>query len=317
MSAAEADLLRAFPPAGVILFARNVVDPGQLASLMASLREALPASAVLMVDQEGGRVARLREPHWRAHPPAAKIGALFEADAARGRRAAFLTGALIGADCAAAGFDVACAPVLDLWMPGATDAIGDRAFGANPTAVAKLGRAFAEGLRAAGVQAVGKHAPGHGRARVDSHHALPIVTDTDLETDMEPFAANADLPWMMTAHLVYHVLDRDNPATLSEAIIEGVIRRRIGFAGVLCSDDLAMSALSGDPAERALRALSAGCDIALYCPGDESATRAVLRAVPPLTQGAVARLRAAAAWASGAKALDADALAAEREELFA
>jgi beta-N-acetylhexosaminidase len=313
----EEALLRAHPPAGVILFARNIADRGQVAALMASLRAVLPRNAVLMVDQEGGRVARLRPPHWRAHPPAARLGAIFERNPSNGLRAAYLTGALIGADCAEVGFDVACAPVLDLRLPETTDAIGDRAFSADPGAVARLGRAVADGLRAAGIQAVGKHAPGHGRARADSHYSLPVVDETDLAADIAPFAANADLPWMMTAHLVYRALDREAPATHSAAIISEVIRGKIGFSGLLCSDDLAMNALSGDPAERALRALSAGCDIALYCPGDADGTAAVLRSAPALTDAATVRLAAAAAWAAdGRSPLDVAALADEREGLL-
>jgi beta-N-acetylhexosaminidase len=179
LSADEVALFRAQPPSGVILFARNVETPAQLRSLTASLRRALPPRAVLMVDQEGGRVARLRPPHWRAHPPAATLRTL---------RAAWLTGALIGLDCAAAGFDVVAAPVLDLAIPGAHSVIGDRALAEEPTAVARLGRALAAGLLAAGIQPIGKHAPGHGRARVDSHLALPRVEANDLDADLLPFA---------------------------------------------------------------------------------------------------------------------------------
>ena len=177
----EAALFRAQPPAGVILFARNIVDPPRLATLVAALRRVLPASAVLMVDQEGGRVARLRPPHWRAHPPAAALGALFGRSEADGLRAAWLNGALIGLDCAAAGFDVAAAPVLDLGLPGAHAVIGDRALAEDPTVVGRLGGAVAAGLLAAGVQPVVKHVPGHGRARLDSHLALPTVAANDLD----------------------------------------------------------------------------------------------------------------------------------------
>ena len=228
----EADLFRRLPPAGVILFARNVQDPDQLRSLTASLRAVLPIEAVIAVDQEGGRVARLRPPHWMAHPAAGQIGALYGEDPAAGLRAAWLTGALIGAECAAAGFGLVCAPVLDLCVPGAHDVVGDRSYGADPAAVTRLGRAAADGLLAAGVQPVVKHAPGHGRALVDSHLALPSVpADQDLSEDIHPFAANADLPWMMTAHLLYHALDADRPGTLSPAVIGQAIRGRIGFGG--------------------------------------------------------------------------------------
>ena len=168
-----------------------------------------------MVDQEGGRVARLKPPHWRAHPPAATLGRLFATNPAAGLRAAWLTGALIGLDCRAAGFTIAATPVLDISIPGAHDVIGDRAFAQHPATVARLGRAVANGLLAAGVLPVGKHAPGHGRARVDSHLLLPKVADEDLSADIRPFALNADLPWMMTAHIVYDALDPHLPATLS------------------------------------------------------------------------------------------------------
>jgi beta-N-acetylhexosaminidase len=313
----EAALLRAHPPAGAILFGRNVRDPAQLAALTAALHRVLPAEAVLMVDQDGGRVARLRPPHWRAHPPAARAGQVFAADAWLGRRLAWLTGALIGLDCAAMGFDVVCAPVLDLRVAGAHDVIGDRAFGPEPEVVAELGRAMAEGLLAAGVQPVGKHAPGHGRARADSHASLPVVETAALADDIAPFARNADLPWMMTSHLLYRAIDPDHPASQSARVIRGLIRDRIGFAGVLVSDDVAMQALSGPPQARVRAALAAGCDLALYCAGDTVGTAAVLEGCPRLTDAAVARLAAARKLARDRLlALDASALDAERSTLL-
>lgn len=317
LAAPERALLALHRPAGVILFARNIADPGQLRRLVAALRAVLPREAVLMVDQEGGRVARLRPPHWLAHPPAAALGARFARDAASGLRAAFLTGALIGLDCAGAGFDVACAPVLDIGHPGADAVVGDRAYGTDPASVARLARAVAAGLLAAGVQPVGKHAPGHGRATVDSHLALPVVAHADPQPDLVPFAANVDLGWMMTAHIVYPAWDAERPATLSSAVLEGVLRRRLFYPGLLVSDDLAMHALSGTPAARATGALAAGCDIALYCPGDAEGTAAVLEAVPPLTAAARARLAAAAAQARHRRRpLDRAALIAERSQLI-
>jgi beta-N-acetylhexosaminidase len=315
--AEEAALFRALPPAGVILFSRNIQDPWQLAALVAALRAVLPVGADVMVDQEGGRVARLKRPHWHAHCPAATLGRLFETDPAAGLRAAWLTGALIGCDCRAAGFTIAAAPVLDISVPGAHDAIGDRAFSRHPVAVARLGRAVANGLLAAGVVPVGKHAPGHGRARVDSHFVLPKVAEDDLSADIRPFALNADLPWMMTAHIVYEALDPHVPATLSATVIETIIRGRIGFGGVLVTDDLAMKALSGAPADLAVRALAAGCDIALYCSGDFGPTEALLRACPAVTPAADRRLRAGRhAAASRRLTLDPARLAAERERLL-
>jgi beta-N-acetylhexosaminidase len=315
---AEAKLLRTWLPAGVILFARNVADPAQLAALTASLRLVLPADAVLMVDQEGGRVARLRPPHWLGHPPASRLGQCFARRPAAGLRAAWLTGALIGLDCAAAGFTVAAAPVLDLSIPGAHDVIGDRALAEDPVVIARLGRAVAAGLFAAGIQPIGKQAPGHGRARVDSHLALPRVEANHLEADFLPFALNADLPWMMTAHIVYPALDPICPATLSRPVIEGIIRGRIGFKGVLVTDDLAMRALSGSPAELAGQAIAAGCDVALYCSGDFALTEALLAHCPPLSAAAIQRLATARAMARRRRhALDQTALTAERDRLLA
>ena len=272
---------------------------------MADLRRVLPPGAEFMVDQEGGRVARLRPPHWRAHPAAAALGTL---------RRAWLTGALIGLDCAEAGFNTVAAPVLDLSIPGAHDVIGDRAFAEDPPLIARLGRAFADGVLAAGVQPIGKHAPGHGRARVDSHLSLPTVEANHLDDDNLPFTRNADLPWMMTAHIVYPAFDSSLPATLSPFIIRDVIRRRIGFPGVLVTDDLAMKALSDAPADLAIQALAAGCDIALYCSGEYSPTEALLGSCPPLSDKAARRLAQAREQAARRRLdLDAEALARERD----
>ena len=310
----EAALFRAFPPLGIILFGRNVQDPGQLAALIGSL----PPGAEVMVDQEGGRVARLRPPHWRSHPPAAALGRRFETDPAAGLRAAWLTGALIGLDCRAAGFTIAATPVLDISVPGAHAVIGDRAFAPHPAVVARLARATANGVLATGVIPVGKHAPGHGRAQVDSHLLLPKVAERDLTADMRPFVLNADLPWMMTAHIVYEALDPALPATLSAAVIGTVIRGRIGFEGVLVTDDLAMKALSGAPADLATQALAAGCDIAVYCSGDFASTEALLHACPPVTSAATQRLQAGRAAATSRRlTLDPQSLAAERDRLLA
>ena len=318
LSQAETSLLRAHPPAGVILFARNIQDPPQLATLIAALRALLPPTALLMLDQEGGRVARLRPPHWRAHPPAAAIGARFAADPDAALRAAWLHGALIGAEAAAAGFDVVTAPVLDRAVPGAADVIGDRAFGADPHAVARLGRAMADGLLAAGIQPVMKHAPGHGRATTDSHLALPVVAADDPEPDLLPFALNADLPWAMTAHILFPAWDPARPATLSPAVIGRIIRGRIGFQGVLVTDDLAMRALTGAPDDLALAALAAGCDLALFCSGEYAPTAALLAACPGLAPAAAARLDAARRLAAARRrTLDPDALAEARDRLLA
>ncbi len=317
LTADETALLEAMPPAGVILFGRNVADPAQVLALTTDLRRILPAQAAILVDQEGGRVARLRPPGWTAHPVAGAIGALYDRDRAAGLRAAWLQGALIGSQCAAAGFDVVCAPVLDVRAPGASEVVGDRAFGTDAQAVAALGGAMIEGMLAAGVQPVAKHAPGHGRGMVDSHLALPEVESVDA-ADLLPFQRNAGVPWLMTAHMRYRQQDPANPATLSAAIIAEVIRGRIAFAGVLVSDDLAMGALTGEPDARAAAALAAGCDVALYCPGDARGTRAVLAACPALSAIAVHRIATARALAAARHlALDPAAMETERALLLA
>ncbi len=303
----EAALLRELQPLGVILFARNVAEPGQLTGLAAELRAVLPQEGVLMVDQEGGRVARLRPPHWRAHPPARAL---------RNARAAWLTGALIGLDCAQAGFDVVAAPVLDVASPKGHDVIGDRAFSDDPEVVAELAGAYAAGMLAGGVQPVGKHAPGHGRARADSHKELPVLDDI-AEADLLPFRRLRMLPWMMTAHIRYMRQDMTYPATQSPAIIGDVIRAPdgIGFQGVLVTDDLAMEALQGPPGARAAAALAAGCDVALHCSGVLADSRGVLEAVPEASDACLARLSAARAAVSR-QGLDGAALAEERAGLL-
>ncbi len=315
----ESALLRACAPAGVILFARNIQNPGQLSALMRDLRSALPADAVFMVDQEGGRVARLKPPHWRAHPPARAIGELHARDAKAGLRVAWLTGALIGLQCRAAGFSVVAAPVLDVAAPDGHDVIGDRSFAADPAPVGALGGAMARGLLAAGVQPVGKHAPGHGRAGADSHHELPVLDDVT-PAELLPFRENAWLPWMMTAHIRYTARDMLNPATQSHAIVAGIIRATgagLGFAGVLTTDDLAMGALSGTPGERAARALAAGCDIALHCSGVLAESADVLAGIAEISAAAAARLAAGRRMATeAARELDEAALAAERDALL-
>jgi beta-N-acetylhexosaminidase len=289
LSPAEAALLAAERPVGAILFRRNVETPAQLAALTSQIRAILGTTAPILVDQEGGRVARLRPPHWAEHPPAASHEgqpAAQVADAAR----------RLAEDCVALGLDVICAPCLDLRLPGAHAVIGDRAFSADPAEVARLGAAWIAGLQAAGAIPVIKHIPGHGRARADSHEALPIVTEAaaDLAADIAPFRALAAAgAWAMTAHILYTAWDADLPATLSPAIIDRVIRGAIGFDGVLISDDLAMRALSGPPGELAAAAIGAGCDLALHCTGVLAETAALLDGCPPLSAAAEARIAAA------------------------
>ncbi len=293
----EEDLLRRSPPAGVVLFARNCRDRRQLAALVAAVRATQPGRRVpVLIDQEGGRVMRLRPPEWRPLPPAAAVGAVAAADAHAGLEAAWLLGRLIAHDLAEVGIDVDCAPVVDVGRPETTGAIGDRAFARDPEAVAELAGACARGLIHGGVAPVIKHLPGHGRARADSHLTLPVVDcplDELLACDLVPARRLASLPLAMTAHVLYRAVDPDRPGTLSPAVIEGLIRGAAGFGGLLFSDDLAMKALEGDPATRAAGALAAGCDIALACTGRLEESEAVLAAVPPLVPEKLARLDAA------------------------
>lgn len=298
LSAEEARLFRRLPPFGAILFARNVVEPAQVAALVAAFRAALGrAGAPVLVDQEGGRVVRLRPPHWRHPPPAARFGALYARDPRAARRAAFLNARLIAEDLRALGVTVCCAPVLDLPAEGADPVIGDRAFASDPRVTASLGRAVIRGLQAGGVIPVMKHIPGHGRARVDSHLALPVVeapAEELLAHDARPFAALAgEGGWAMTAHILYTAWDDRLPATLSARVLR-VIRRRLGFGGPLVSDDLAMRALRGPPGELALAAISAGCDAVLECSGEGARTEAVLAATPPVSRASAARFAASA-----------------------
>lgn len=280
-------------PLGFILFARNVADPGQLARLTADLRASVGRpDAPILVDQEGGRVRRLRPPHWRAIPPAAAFGALHARAPAAAAEAARLAGRLIAADCLAAGLDVVCAPCADVPADDGHDVIGDRAYGRAPSVVATLARAMATGLAELGAVPVIKHMPGHGRARADSHRELPVVEasrDTLSTVDAVPFRALADFPWGMTAHVLYTALDARRPGTVSPDVI-GFIRTAIGFQGLLLSDDLGMEALGGTPLERARAALAAGCDVALHCDGRIETAQALLADLPRLTDEACARL---------------------------
>ena len=297
LSAEEARLFGARDPLGFILFARNVVDPAQLRRLAADLRDSVGRDAPILVDQEGGRVQRLRPPHWRAAPAAARFGELYGRDPTGAIEAARLNARLIAWECRAVGFDVICAPCADVPAADAHDVIGDRAFGRSAEVVVALARATAEGIADLGALPIVKHMPGHGRARADSHHELPTVTasrDTLLRIDAAAFRALRDLPWGMTAHVRYTALDPERPGTISPAVIE-FIRTEIGFQGVLVSDDLAMNALGGAPDERAAAALAAGCDVALYCSGTYEANDAVLRRAPLLGDAALARVTASLA----------------------
>ncbi|SDF73086.1 beta-N-acetylhexosaminidase [Limimonas halophila] len=284
-------------PAGFILFRRNCEHPEQVRALVDALRDSVGrADAPVLIDQEGGRVARLTQPHWTVPPAAARFGALAAFDPAAARRAAWLNGRVIGADLIGLGITVNTLPVLDCPAPDADPVIGDRAFAREPEVVTALGRATAAGLLAAGVAPVMKHIPGHGRARVDSHHALPRIP-ADLAAlaaaDFEPFRRLNELPWAMTAHAVFDAVDPERPTTTSAAAIGGAIRERIGFDGVLVSDDLGMAALAGDLGARAGAALAAGCDLVLHCSGHPDEVRQVLAACDGISGRTQTRLHAA------------------------
>ena len=296
LSEKERTFFNATQPLGFILFARNCVDPAQVRALVASLRAAVERrDAPVLIDQEGGRVQRLGPPHWPSRPSAGRIAELSRRDRTAGRRAARLAGRLIAQDLKALGINVNCAPVLDVLRPETHGVIGDRAFGDDPRAVAALGRAFAMGLQQGGVLPIVKHVPGHGRARADSHLELPVV-EAGLEeleaTDFVPFRLLSDLPWAMTAHVLYRALDAENPATTSPKIITDVIRGHMRFGGVLLSDDLSMQALKGSLADRARAALAAGCDVVLHCNGKMDEMVEIAAAAPnatPVSSRRVAR----------------------------
>jgi beta-N-acetylhexosaminidase len=300
LTAAEAALFRAADPLGFILFRRNVESPAQVRALVGALRAAVGRpDAPVLVDQEGGRVQRLRGPDWPPLPPARAIGDLAARDPEAGKAAAFLLGRILAAELRPLGIDVNCVPVADVTDAGTTDAIGDRAFGDDPERVAVLAGALAAGTLAGGLLPVVKHLPGHGRAVVDSHHETPHVdaSRADLEArDFVPFRALQALPCAMVAHVVFHDVDPRRPASISPAVIGTLIRREFGFDGFLFSDDIDMEALAGSPADRARAVLAAGCDAALHCNGRLAEMEAIAATAPRLTLAARRRWALAAAY---------------------
>ncbi|MYG51102.1 MAG: beta-N-acetylhexosaminidase [Rhodospirillaceae bacterium] len=271
LSEEEKRFFRDADPLGFILFALNLETPDQVRALVGALRETIGrGDAPVLIDQEGGRVVRLKPPFWYAAPAAAVFADLQAEDPAAGAEALKLNAQLIAADLLDLGIDVNCTPVADVPVAGAHDVIGDRAYGSSPDRVAQLARIVARTLLDAGVIPVVKHIPGHGRALADSHRELPVVdapVDLLRRTDFAPFSALADLPWAMTAHVIYAALDATAPATLSELMVSTIIRTQIGFQGLLLSDDLSMQALEGPLERRARQCRIAGCDIALHCNG--------------------------------------------------
>jgi beta-N-acetylhexosaminidase len=276
-------------PYGFVLFQRNCHDSEQVRALIAEFRDCVGRDdAPVLIDQEGGRVARLKPPNWRLYPAPARLAALPDAE-----EAVRLAARLIADDLTRLGITVDAMPVLDLPVAGADGVIGDRAYGSDKARVARLGRAVCAGLLEGGVLPIIKHIPGHGRARVDSHKALPVVdADSTLlnETDFAPFRALADMPWAMTAHIVFSAIDPERPATLSPVVIDKIVRGAIGFDGVLISDDVGMDALAGSIGERVRGALDAGCDLALHCSGILSEMREAAEAATPMTPAAMARV---------------------------
>ena len=297
LSAAERDFFREVKPWGFILFARNISDPGQVKALVEQLRDTVgDPRAPVLIDQEGGRVARLKPPHWRQRPAAARFGALHDGNPDMAKEAVYLNARLIAHDLAGLGINVDCLPVLDVPVAGAHDVIGDRAFAADPHVIIELGRAQIEGLLDGGVLPVMKHIPGHGRSTADSHLALPRVSASLAElsaTDFVTFRSLDSCPLAMTAHVVYEAIDPQRPATTSPKVIRDVIRGEIGFAGLLMSDDLSMKALDGPLAARARAAQFAGCDLVLHCNGDMDEMRSVASEVKVL-DGLSAKRSAAA-----------------------
>lgn len=286
LTADERAFFRETQPWGFILFARNVHDRDQIRSLVASLRETVGDDrAPVLIDQEGGRVSRLKPPGWKERPPAARFGKVYENQHEAGVEACYLNARLIAHDLADVGINIDCLPVLDLPVEGADAVIGDRAFSRDPVAVIDLSKAQIEGLMDGGVLPIMKHIPGHGRATADSHLALPRV-DTGAEelsaTDFVTFRSLDTCPMAMTAHVVYEAIDAQRPATTSPKVIRDVIRGDMGFDGLLISDDLSMKALDGPLSVRTKAALFAGCDIVLHCTGKLDEMRDVASELKPL-----------------------------------
>ena len=294
----ERGFFRDAEPTGFILFKRNCDTPDQLLRLTDSLRDLTGRGDLpILIDQEGGRVARMKPPEWPAFPAAEQFDLLYQAAPSSAIEAVRANARALGLMLRSVKVNVDALPLLDVRQPGATDIIGDRALGSNPMQVAALGRAVLDGLASAGVVGIVKHMPGHGRALVDSHKELPIVTASaeELEIDLEPFERLASAAMGMTAHVVYIAWDPDHPASMSPTVIGDIIRGRVGFDGFLMSDDIGMEALQGDFGTRAAGVVAAGNDVALHCSGKMEEMVAVAAAVPPLGGEGEARLARAMA----------------------
>lgn len=318
---AERAFLRSAEPAGIILFTRNCETPDQVRRLIGDAGDAIGADDVLvLVDQEGGRVQRLGPPEWPAYPSAEQCARAVDRREDEGLADVKLSAQHLAHGIKALGFNVNCAPVLDLRLDEGHKIIGSRAFGQTPESVTLVARAYAEGLRAAAIGAVGKHVPGHGRARVDTHDDLAIVpTDREIlrDADFRPFAMMADLPALMTAHVVYSAIDETEPASTSQEVHREIIRGELGFEGLLLSDDLSMAALDGPIERRAARVIGAGSDLALHCNGTLVEMEAVCAAVPTVGYDCRVRIAALHVWRGEAEPFDAKAAEAAMARIVA
>ncbi|WP_052045980.1 beta-N-acetylhexosaminidase [Candidatus Paracaedibacter symbiosus] len=307
LTSEEIDLYKRTQPLGFILFSRNCDNPMQIESLISQLKSCVNHEYVpILIDQEGGRVARLGLPHWRQYPPPAVFGKIADDDLDLATWCAETNAYLMGIELIRMGINVNCAPILDLSFPETHPIIGDRAFHESPEIVTALGLSVLRGFEKAGVTGVIKHLPGHGRALVDSHESLPRIQTSEEElneVDFLPFKGicnhilyeNLSYPWGMTAHIVYDAIDEKAPATQSYNIIQKVIRDEIGFNGLLISDCLTMKALSGPFQERAAASIEAGCDVVLHCSGNLEEMIDVAVGCPPLSADALERLNASVA----------------------
>jgi beta-N-acetylhexosaminidase len=312
LSREERDFFRSENPWGLILFKRNIADRDQVRALTRSFRESVGrADAPVLIDQEGGRVQRMTVPHWTAYPAAADIESGLEPGMAEA--AARLIARMIAHDLAEVGITIDCAPVLDVATDDTHAAIGKRSFSTRPERVAAMGHAVSEGLLAGGVAPVMKHMPGHGRARVDSHQELPVVDATleELNRDFAPFVALNDLPMAMSAHVLYSAIDPHHPATASPVVVAEIMRGKIGFDGLIMSDDVSMNALGGPYEQRAASIIEAGLDLVLHCNGKIEEARAVASATPSLSGSSLRRAAAALASIAPAQPLDSDVVKRE------
>ena len=317
----ERDFFREADPAGFIVFKRNCVDREQLRALTDSLRDLTGNAEIpILIDQEGGRVARMKPPGWQAFPAAWSFAELYRKAPTSAIEAAMANARALGLMVRDCGINVDCLPLLDVRQEGADDIIGDRAMGADPMQVSALGRAVLDGLASAGTVGVIKHIPGHGRALVDSHKELPVVdaNEEELAIDLEPFERLNWAPMAMVAHVIYTAWDKHLPASLSPTVIDGIIRGRIGFDGFLMSDDIGMEALSGDAGTRASGVVAAGCDVALHCSGKMDEMVSVAHAIPAMSDAATERLLQAMVIAKGETGgPDFETEIAKRDELLA